>query len=1027
MDNLQLQKMSNKVLFAHQIKAIERVIETDFETSVIQYATGTGKSLIGFEMIKQYHIKYPKHNILWICEHKNVIDQQFSGDYKFPSTLKVNNYSINKIKNWMDDVNSSCNVWKYTQLVVLNRAFLTSNENYKKLKIQIGLIVHDECHTSSNTTSQTFYKWIHETHPSVKCVGLSATPNMSFPFEKICIKYDMIDAIIDNVICTPIIYSFAQKNTSIQITQIFEILCELLNHEHAKHKIVIWCGTIKNCQNIVNAWKLYVQNNINSWENNVTVLEDHSRITEKGNPIQTFNSISKNAFLFCANKHREASDFRDLDGCVFMDGVTTREEKLFVQCLGRVLRKSPNKNVGWIFDAYAENMVECCERVLTYTHKNNKWRFNSNEIEIKGNKLNKIYVDICAEQNNYVNDAIECSPNTESKQHVVDLTDDDYDNGSVQNMTITANNIHKYFVRDYPDTPEYKARIHEEIKLMDTKNVFKYLEYAKTIQTISRDTIYITRGSCGSSLICYLLGITHVDPIKYNILFERFLHEKRDNLPDIDFDFPYNKRNDIFMRMYSKWGEEITRISSKINWKERSATREAIRQLGIHKQMNNAELEVCLRKLTKNQKMFVDKKVDELIDTQRTTMKHVGGVVFGYNNNITSNKLINITTDDKYDISESKTFKIDILSSRSLAIIQECCPSFTNANLINISDRPIIFDHIFGKGNNIGLVLAESVLMKRAFVRYKPQTIEELAWCFAIVRPMAKVARDSASQNQTDEYISDIPTIVYDDDVLEYISNVMNISICDADNIRRKIAKGDQQTIEKVIRCLVNKCQKDGIYEGKKLENYIEKHIDLIERLTEYGFCKSHSMSYAMMIWHLARLKYDYPQLFWKACLDHADSSYVKWVHLSEAVFAGVDIKHYVEKNRTTPSVYSQTRYNNQMDNMKKLSEREQLLQYGYWLGLIEGKYYDGCYFTNIPNTNKYRFRGILAAIRTPQTYKKMKQSGLYLGIGFQTYLDIIVPGMTHFDNKRYVGLEGVCVLHNAEERIYRSISYYLI
>lgn len=1001
--------MTTKQLYAHQEKAIQRVLDTDFETSVIQYATGTGKSIIGFEIISKYHINNPRKNILWVCEHKFVIQQQFSGEYIFPKTLKINNYSNEKQQNWQDLVNSSYHMWKFTQLIVINRAFLTSNDNYKKLKIPIGLVIHDECHTSSNNTSQLFYKWLYDIYPEVKCIGLSATPNWQYPFDKLCIKYDIIEAIIDNIICHPIIYSLKYASR-ISFENIFDIICVLLSDNNAKRKIVIWCGTIDNCINTIESWKNYIQvSNKYGWEKNMVLMEDHSRVKEKQNVISTFNQLDGNVILFCANKHREASDFKDLDGCVFLDGVQIREEKLFVQCLGRVLRKNVHKTHGWIFDTHATNTVDLSERLLKFTEKNYNWKCVTVNETISDTLLNKIYIDIISD-NIIKNDVL----------------------GPLISETVSynlnANNITQHFVREIPPDREYIVRINEEIRLMDIKNVFKYIEYAKKIQSLSEDTIYITRGSCGSSLVCYLLGITHVDPIKYNISFERFLHDERDTLPDIDFDFPYNRRNEIFMRMSMEWGEEISRISSKITWQERSATREAIRLLGNNKQMNNTQLNQYLKTLSPSQNKFIEDTKHNLLGKQRTTMKHVGGVVFGYQNNLKKNTQINITTDDKHDISATKTFKIDILSSRSLAIIQECQPSFNNKHITNIDEYSNIYERIFGNGLNMGLVLAESVLMKRAFMRYKPKNIEQLAWCFAIVRPMAKVARDSVYvDTQDDLSSSDIPTIVYDDDVITYIKYIMNVPICEADNIRRKIAKGDMPTMQNLMQNIVNKFKADNpVINQAKYSQYIESSVRLITRLTQYGFCKAHSISYAMMIWHLAKLKYERPQQFWSACLSHADSSYAKWVHLSEAVYVGVDIRKHMELTNQTKSVYSQIRNKNVRDTMNKLTETQQLLHYGFWAGLEDGNYFDNCYLEPIVNTNKYKFRGILAAIRTPRSYQEKKQSGLYLGVGFQKYLDIIVKNLTHFDTKKYIGLEGICTIYCEEENIYISETYKL-
>ena len=442
--------------------------------------------------------------------------------------------------------------------------------------------------------------------------------------------------------------------------------------------------------------------------------------------------------------------------------------------------------------------------------------------------------------------------------------------------------------------------------------------------------------------------------------------------------------------------------------------------------MNNAELEQFMKSQTKEQQQRIHENKNKLIGTHHTTMKHVGGIVFHYDTpNINKSGIINVTMDDKKTISSNKTFKIDILSSRSLAILRECNPHLTNDGLTNIDLSLPIFHHIFATGNNMGLVLAESVLMKRAFMRYKPKTIEQLAWCFAIVRPMAKVARDTA---YGDIIAEDIPSIVYDDDVLLYISNTMDVDIGEADTIRRKISKGDKPTITLMMYQLLRKYKKKHPKcTEQEAEKYIQQHLDLMTRLTEYGFCKSHSISYAMMIWHLAKQKWENPKVFWKACINHADSSYRPWVHLSEAVYVGVDLNDET-LTHNQQSVYSKIRQKNILEQMKQISEREQLIHYGYWLGLHKGLYYDNCYFERIPNVypTKWKFRGILGAIRTSQSYKNKKQSGYLLGTGFQRYLDLIVKNMTFFDTKKYVGIEGICTLSCKEEDIYITDKYTL-
>ena len=111
---------------------------------------------------------------------------------------------------------------------------------------------------------------------------------------------------------------------------------------------------------------------------------------------------------------------------------------------------------------------------------------------------------------------------------------------------------------------------------------------------------------------------------------------------------------------------------------------------------------------------------------------------------------------------------------------------------------------------------------------------------------------------------------------------------------------------------------------------------------------------------------------------------------------------------------------------MNTLSNREQLLKYGYWSGLNDGKYYDDCFMVEL-KPGIYKFKGILGAIRTSNTYKKKGQSAYLLGTGFNKYLDIIINNMSYFDAKKYVGIQGVCNIHCSIENIYICNSIYIL
>ena len=130
------------------------------------------------------------------------------------------NYSDYKQKDWYYSINISP-YWSKSRLVIINRSFLTSNDNYKKIKLPIDLIIHDECHTITNISTRKYYHYINSTNPLCKILGFSATPCLDFPpFQKILSSYSIYNAYKDNVIVKPIIHWFKSEDNITKINVI---------------------------------------------------------------------------------------------------------------------------------------------------------------------------------------------------------------------------------------------------------------------------------------------------------------------------------------------------------------------------------------------------------------------------------------------------------------------------------------------------------------------------------------------------------------------------------------------------------------------------------------------------------------------------------------------------------------------------------------------------------------------------------------------------------------------------------------
>lgn len=567
-----------------------------------------------------------------------------------------------------------------------------------------------------------------------------------------------------------------------------------------------------------------------------------------------------------------------------------------------------------------------------------------------------------------------------------------YDTNILENSEIKM--LAKYFIRKCPKTEEYFNRLVEEFSVIIKLNFIPYLlqvvEFLKLIEEQTKNIHHIIRGSSGSSLVCYCLGITNIDPVKENICFSRFLNDKRTSMPDIDMDFPYNRREEVFDLLNKTYPDMIARISNKIKYREKSALRQALRDKGYNK---------FIGKYTNIYKKFpewrdeLEEKKEELLGKFRCYSLHCGGIVV-YKDGIPDNlrletNTINQIKYDKYDIDDKKLFKIDILSNRGLA------------QLLDISLQPIesypekdkSITKLFEKGKNIGLTFAESPAMRKLLATVKPKNIQDVAFCLALVRPAAapdsksKVLRQVSRGEITD-------TIIYDDDAIHYINKLVNCDKGTADMYRKSFAKNKLEKMEYFNIML----DQFGYDDEKK--NKINKNL---HSLRKYSFCKSHALSYAKLVWALAYQKINNPKQFWLSNLNHCHSTYRKWVHFCEAKKVGINVtlgrKPWILKDDTLISVYK-SKKGKTSSYIKNLSSEDQFKLYGYW---TDKKFIDNtyCEVTLKKTESGYhaKFRCLIAAGRK---YKDC--TFVTLGYANGKYLDCTIPKKSNYN---FDGMEG--------------------
>jgi DNA polymerase III alpha subunit len=506
------------------------------------------------------------------------------------------------------------------------------------------------------------------------------------------------------------------------------------------------------------------------------------------------------------------------------------------------------------------------------------------------------------------------------------------------------------FVREIPDDPEYYNRLNYEFTLIERNDFFLVFLQVREILKLTHDYPHIIRGSAGSSLVCFLMGITNINPILENIPLTRFMHEKRLDIPDIDLDIPAHAREIIFERIYNKWEGRVARISNHIRFKEKSAIKEAIRRKGYHKFIPK---EFDLKDIFDDPSIQYEvmEEAGNLIGEFRCHSLHCGGIVIFqdkipdeyYLKDYVINKSkkeksmtgaqLNLNKDEAEDYG---LIKIDVLSNRGLSLLWE----ISSLPIENYPRNDPNVYSIFTQGNNLGIVFGESRGMRKIFMEMKPNSIEDLACALALIRPAA------SKNGQKFTFLRDYyqlgvvkrnEFIIYDDDAIQFIARMLDISHSEADIYRKAFAK-NRYYVKKEFKRLFDEKQKENMTAEKR-----QLIFEQLECLQEYSFCKSHAISYAKLILALAYQKYYHPQQFWEAALKHCHSSYRTWVHFREAKKAGVDLKKYA-KNK----------FKNQV--IKSFTKIQQYFMMGYWEdeGFLPGMYFENLGLrTVIENENK--------------------------------------------------------------------------
>ncbi|MBM3249555.1 MAG: DNA polymerase III subunit alpha [Candidatus Omnitrophica bacterium] len=471
--------------------------------------------------------------------------------------------------------------------------------------------------------------------------------------------------------------------------------------------------------------------------------------------------------------------------------------------------------------------------------------------------------------------------------------------------------------RRYPGvTPEIQQRLEHELKIIKNMGFVSYFLIVWDFIHFARAKgipVGPGRGSAAGSLVSFLLGITDVDPLKYSLLFERFLNPERLGLPDIDIDFCYERRPEVIDYVTNKYGRgNVSQIITFGTMQARAVVRDVGRVMGMsyadvdriakmippppdptkpENNLKNAlESEAELSSLYRN-----DPQITKLINTglslegmTRHASIHAAGVV------IADKPLDNYvplfkTADEQIATGYSMEWlekigllKVDFLGLRTLTVIDETVKLVrkTRGEDIDIENLPLDDAktyQLLSAARTIGVFQVESTGMRDLLRKLQPDRFEDLIALLALYRP------GPIGSGMLDDFIKrkhnltpikyEHPTLepilketygimLYQEQVMQIASIMAGFSLAQADLLRKAMGKKIPEVMEKQRKNFMAGCMKNGIK-----ELLASKIFDLIEYFAGYGFNKSHSTAYALISYRTAYLKANFPVEFMTALL----------------------------------------------------------------------------------------------------------------------------------------------------------------
>ena len=471
--------------------------------------------------------------------------------------------------------------------------------------------------------------------------------------------------------------------------------------------------------------------------------------------------------------------------------------------------------------------------------------------------------------------------------------------------------------RYHPATDELKARLKYELDTIKTMGYVDYFLIVWDFIKFARDHDIMVgpgRGSAAGSIVSYTLGITQLDPMRYQLLFERFLNPERVTMPDIDVDFCFERRPEVIDYVTRKYGKD--RVVQIVTFGTLAA-RGVIRDVGRVLDMPYAQVDSIAKMIPNELNITIDKalqmnhelrelyqgneEVAHLIDMSRRleglprhTSMHAAGVVIGSRPLVEFVPLSRgsdgtiVTQFTMTTLEELGLLKMDFLGLRTLTVIQNAtklAERYSNKKIdllhIDYNDPKVL--GMIGASKTVGVFQLESAGMKNFMKELKPQSLEDVIAGISLYRPgpMDFIPKYIKGKNERDSITYECkelepilePTygcIVYQEQVMQIVQELAGYTMGQADNIRRAMSKKKQYVIDAERQNFVYGNEEQGIkgcIANGISERAANKIYDSMVDFAKYAFNKSHAAAYAVVSYQTAYFKYYYPVEFMAALM----------------------------------------------------------------------------------------------------------------------------------------------------------------